>query len=102
MNDLAMDHSDMTRGSTSLHDAGRAARGATGSSALDALASGVPGSSTAGLVPTLKSDWTSGVEGWSADVVAFAEDVEGTSSSTRATDEGSGGLLGVFSDAVGG
>ena len=93
---FAMNHSDMGRASSSLSDAAEDAGDADGSTALDDLMAGIPGSTTAELSVGMKSDWTKGVSGWSDDAKTFADDVSATSKTTESTDDSSGSFLDLF------
>lgn len=93
---FAMNHTDMARASDSVDDAAGKARTANGATALDALMSGLQGSTTAELAVEMKSDWTTGVRRWSDEVSAFAADVASTSKSTDSADDTNATFLNPF------
>lgn len=93
---FAMNHTDMARASNSVGDAAGEARTANGATALDALIGGLQGSTTAELAVEMKSDWTTGVRGWSDEVSDFAADVAATSKSTDSADDANATFLNPF------
>ncbi len=101
MSVLAMVPSHLVAASAAMTDAAAAARKADGSDALAALASALPGTTTAEIMPDLGEAWTAGVQGWSAEAKAFADAVDGARRDGTATDSAVGGLLDFLGGLIG-
>jgi len=76
MSEFGLVTSHMSAASAAASDAAADARTADGSDALAALASALPGTTTAEIVPELGEDWETGIDSWSDNVDDFAASID--------------------------
>lgn len=96
----ALTHSDMARAAASTADSASSARSAHSGEAYTALANGLPGSTTAGVMSSLGGVMEDGVVGWADDVDRFAEDLQTTAADGVVDDELVSSYLGVIGYAI--
>lgn len=87
MTTYALTPSDLARAAATTADSASSARSAHSAEAYTALADGLPGSTTAEVMPDLGSTMEDGVTGWADDVEGFAADLETTAADGVVDDE---------------
>lgn len=102
MSNFALVPSDMAAASGAVTGAAADARGADGSDALGSLASALPGSTTAEIMPDLGDAWESGLNDWSDAASGFASSLERTTQDSTTTDGATGGLFDFLRGSLGG
>lgn len=93
MTNYALEASDLAHASASLDDAAASISSADGEEAYDAVAAGLPGSTTAEIMPEVASAMRSAVGDFRVDLARFAENLTRTADDGVAIDEAAGGFF---------
>lgn len=93
MTTYALEASDLAHAAGSLDDAAASIASADGDEAYDAVRLGMPGSTTAEIMPDVASAMTTAVSELRTDLERFAENLSRTADDGVAIDEAAGGIF---------
>lgn len=97
MTNYALEASDHARASGALGDAATDVAGADGDAAYTAIASGMPGSTTASIMPEVADAMETTIGDLRTDLDRFAENLTRTAEDGVAIDEAAGGIFDLWS-----